>query len=344
MGGHVSSCDISPSDSFKIWLVPRAVFFEPFENEKIPSHQELRSEGKLHAQNISASDLLLGQLTQILVISHRWLSAHHPDTHQDSAGEQLHAIRTFLQENTTIEYVWIDYCSMPQKLKDQDGIVVLPLEEEDQLYFKQALQLVNLLYLFLPVLVMLDADYGSRFWCNYESFLATHSFDGKQLVTSGTAHISIACLGSYARNTPKVQQKQKELLVDSWTDATVDEAFDILGGQDIKVTNQSDKDEQLLRLRALETLLQEVFSHIPVEVQQRSPARVPSGTQASPETADVMSDTRSNSSRFEGRGSVLGQTIVNFSKKVLANHLEERRRSSRGSFGGKGGGKCWGKR
>jgi hypothetical protein len=63
------------------------------------------------------------------------------------------------------------------------------------------------------------------------------------------------CLPHQARVTIKTLHKlptsQGGVLVDEWSNKTPDEAHDILAGQDVIVTNQSDKDIQLAKLKVL---------------------------------------------------------------------------------------------
>jgi hypothetical protein len=44
-------------------------------------------------------------------------------------------------------------------------------------------------------------------------------------------------------------------LMEEWSNKTPDEAHAILAGQDVSVTNQSDKDEQLAKLKVLNECL-----------------------------------------------------------------------------------------
>ena len=63
------------------------------------------------------------------------------------------------------------------------------------------------------------------------------------------------CLPHQARVTimtlHKLPASRGGVLVDEWSNKTPDEAHAILAGQDVIVTNQSDKDEQLAKLKVL---------------------------------------------------------------------------------------------
>ena len=113
----------------------------------------------------------------------RWISPHNPDVGPTSDGEQFRAIRAFLDQHKWAKFIWFDFGCLPQKLKTTDNQVLQDLNVLELLYFRKALSVVNLLYLHARVLILLDAQYSSRFWCLYEAFLATHEFDGTTLVS-----------------------------------------------------------------------------------------------------------------------------------------------------------------
>ena len=94
-----------------------------------------------------------------LAISHRWEAPGEPD----GKGMQLAAIREHLRRRPEIELVWYDYWCMPQ------GEHRTPEEVAE---FQVMLQNVNLLYICLEVLILLDLTYFSRFWTLLEAWLA----------------------------------------------------------------------------------------------------------------------------------------------------------------------------
>uniref|UniRef100_A0A7S1A343 Heterokaryon incompatibility domain-containing protein n=1 Tax=Noctiluca scintillans TaxID=2966 RepID=A0A7S1A343_NOCSC len=241
--------NLSGSDSLHVFLVPRAWFLQKDEPKLLP-HQEMKD--ALEVVNFTVEDVVKGK-GDVIVVSHRWGEKHHPDPD----GEQLRAIQAFLEANPGFRFVWIDFCCIPQDLKTSEGNLLLRRTEAETVYFRRALSSVNMLYLFFPVLTLLDAEYNTRFWCCFESFLAVHTFDGASLVSSGTKHFHIQCVGSYGRNRRQMQQLDKKRLVVQWTCST-QEALHVLEGSDISVTNESDKREQLDRLKGLGESLREV--------------------------------------------------------------------------------------
>ena len=86
----------------------------------------------------------------------------------DPDGEQLKAPKGFLNSpgGKKIERVWIDSACMPQDLPKGSR------SAEDTVAFKGMLKEVNRLYLGTTVLILLDLSYVSRFWTQFESWLA----------------------------------------------------------------------------------------------------------------------------------------------------------------------------
>ena len=128
---------------------------------------------------MSFLDILQGRLDGVVVVSHRWVSPHDPDEGRGggtSTGQQLRALRAFLWEREWVKFLWFDFGSLPQKVKNPDNQILKELNLAQALYFRKALKLVNLLYLSATVVILLDADYSRRFWCLYETFLGTHLF------------------------------------------------------------------------------------------------------------------------------------------------------------------------
>ena len=125
----------------------------------------------------------------------RWVSPHNPDVGTHKTGEQLEAIRAFLTKHTEILYVWFDFGCLPQREKDSSGVVLKGLNLAEEAYFGWALSLVNLLYLSANVLILLDGEYNTRFWCLYETFLSGHKFDGTALVEDKSQAGSWKCAG-----------------------------------------------------------------------------------------------------------------------------------------------------
>ena len=98
---------------------------------------------------------------EYIAVSHRWEMRDDPDPE----GAQCALLRRYLDEHPRVQFVWLDYCSLPQGTRT----------EEEQREFDKTLQQVNLLYVGLRVLVLVDLQYPSRFWTQ------VHCDDGSML-------------------------------------------------------------------------------------------------------------------------------------------------------------------
>ena len=109
----------------------------------------------------------------------RWMTPHNPDVGTTVVGEQFRAIRTFLEQHQWTEFIWFYFGCLPQKLRIADNHELQDLNHcVELIFFKETLSVVNLLHLHARVLILLDVQYSSRFWCLYEAFLAMLEFDG----------------------------------------------------------------------------------------------------------------------------------------------------------------------
>ena len=95
----------------------------------------------------------------------RWMSPHNPDVGTSVTGEQFGAVRAFLQDHMEVHFVSFDFSCLPQTLKATDGTLLQKLNPAEEVYFEKALSWINLLYVHGKVLVLLDAEYCTRFWC-----------------------------------------------------------------------------------------------------------------------------------------------------------------------------------
>merc|ERR1719383_315096 len=190
-------------------------------------------------------------LSSLLLISHRWEGRCHPDASQ----EQRKAIAEWLSQNPDKEWVWFDYCSLPQDFKNEKGDVVKAMGTKDKAYFRHVLAHINFAYLLCDVLIVYDQDYMTRFWCVYDAFLAMHSIVGWVIAQierrEAEKRCRVVCVGMVAQKSAALQKKEADRLWDFWGEASVDDALDQLQRSDIRVTNSSDKPEQIQRLQKL---------------------------------------------------------------------------------------------
>ena len=104
-----------------------------------------------------------------------------------------------------------------------------------------------MLYLGTQVLILLDLSYVSRFWTQFEAWLSMQfaTPDGLKsaIGTQNTRHHIVAI-----QNAVEQAELHEEMLIRSWAEKTPEQAFEFLSKPDVTVTNQSDKEGQLLKL------------------------------------------------------------------------------------------------
>jgi len=201
----------------------------------LPMMQTLRTQEphRLVQITISFIEGIKGAYTNILVVSHRWETPTDPDP----TGEQALVVQAYLKAHPEIDSVWFDFSSMPQgKNKTQS----------EKAEFKEMLPNINLLYLTCSVLILMDRSYMNRFWTQFEAYLSMRAISSQGLTNAQDpmARVTIETL----RGLPA---SQGTVLMEEWSNKTPDEAHAILAGQDVIVTNQSDKVIQLAKLKVL---------------------------------------------------------------------------------------------
>ena len=166
---------------------------------------------------------------EFCIVSHRWFDPSEPD--QD--GTQFRTIQEYLRSRPTVKYVWFDFWCMPQG----------PRTPSEKVYFKWMLENINVLYLSVSVLILLDLSYISRFWTQYEAWLSmqTATKDGLRPATEAERRCEIRCIYTATQN-------MAEALTTIWATKTPAEAFATLAKPDVTVTNESDKEQQLPKI------------------------------------------------------------------------------------------------
>ena len=230
-----------------------ADFVRKFAGKNIPFFQEIRDKfaNELVEVSLDYTNVVKGTyLETTLAVSHRWMQSEDPDPD----GEQLKALKDFLNspDGKKIERVWIDSACMPQ---DQPKGSCSEADKKD---FKRMLAEVNRLYLGSTVLILLDLSYVSRFWTQFESWLAMQfaTPDGlKPAVGTKNERHHIVCI----QNAAEQSELHEKMLIQSWATKTPDEAHAFLSKPDVTVTNQKDKEGQLPKIKALDATVQGAF-------------------------------------------------------------------------------------
>ena len=233
-----------------------ADFVRGFEDKSLPFFQEIKQK---HPDALVDVTLNYAQVVQglhfetILSVSHRWMQPNDPDPD----GEQLSAIKTFLSSDAgrKIKLLWIDAACMPQDHPKGSR------SAEDTAAFKTMLSEVNMLYLGTSVLILLDLSYVSRFWTQFESWLAMQYAmpDGlKPAINTQNERHHIMCI----HNAASQAELYTKGLVENWAHKTPQQAHAFLAKPDVTVTNQSDKEGQLLKIEVLDATVQGAFKFI----------------------------------------------------------------------------------
>ena len=215
----------------------------------LPVFQELRDRGVLREGVVRFRDVVRGvHCTDTLIVSHRWEEKGMPDPQ----GVQLRVIKEELDARPEIVRVWIDWCCMPQG--ERSG--------PDKAEFKRMLPRINMLYLGCSVLLIVDNTYATRFWTQFEAWLAMRKCTANGLgpAKEGEERFVIRCI-HLAKD--KWQGGQ---LREMWQEATADQAYETLSSADVMVTNQSDKEIQLTKLKPLNQQVQGAFAEMAREV------------------------------------------------------------------------------
>ena len=213
-------------------------------SDSLPKFQDLRLiDGALVQKTLQAGKAYRSEYAQgeLLAVSHRWEKPSEPDT----AGKQLERIKAHLRANRHIKFVWYDYWCMPQGDRSPADLV----------HFVWMLKNVNLLYLGCSVLILLDISYLSRFWTQMEAWLSMQlgSTDGLRPAPESMRRCSIDYLHT-ATSTTRTD------LINMWASRTPEEAHALLSQPDVQVTNQSDKVQQLEKVRGLDPRVREEHS------------------------------------------------------------------------------------
>jgi len=206
----------------------------------LPRFQDLQGTGWLVTSRVSIHNVVDGSMRSAAAVSHVWLTTEHPDPE----GEQADVIREFLHKRPEIEVIWVDWCCLPQ---GKEKTVV----EQD--FFSQSLKAVNLVYLALNVIIVLDSTYLARFWPQFEAFLSFQQVDSSGLkpLPANLSRNAILCTGLAAQSTESVKRLSEEL-ESRWRQVSVTRAIDNLSKGDVLVTNRRDKDIQLQKLKELQ--------------------------------------------------------------------------------------------
>ena len=116
----------------------------------------------------------------------------------------------------------------------------------ETVFFKHMLKNVNMLYLGMRVLLLLDLSFMSRFWTQFEAWLSMQSCTRTGLVPASADKLRVTIVPILNANAAL-----RDSLLDMWNNRTPAESYSTLASADVTVTNQSDKTTQLGKLLRL---------------------------------------------------------------------------------------------
>ena len=206
----------------------------------MPSLQQLRRDKPdwVVRKPISLQGALAGEyVTKYLSLSYRWRAREHPD----ESGVQLRALQEHLKQpaQSKIEYVFVDYLCLAQ------GKEKTP---KDKAEFKMMLPNINFLYLGTSVLVlMFDRTYMERFWPLLEAWLSCMKGSERGLVSADDEALrcTIQCIDG-------LSESNAFDLKNRYRGCDANAVHRMLSANWVTVTNQSDKEVQLFKIRLLD--------------------------------------------------------------------------------------------
>ena len=123
---------------------------------------------------------------------------------------------------------------------------------------------MNLVYLACKVLVLLDIGYPGRFWCLFESWLALQRGTEHGLESAVKSIPFSKETSQYGRaffiNLHLATDATRQQVIEMLGNAEPDDVFTLLSSPDVRVTNQSDKDEKIKEVMLLSDLVKRTLS------------------------------------------------------------------------------------
>jgi len=143
--------------------------------------------------------------------------------------------------------MWEDYWCIPQGNRTRAELK----------YFRWIMEHMDFLYLGCPdVLAIIDMSSQSRFWTQFEAWMAMQSCSqhGLQPAPSDKRRCQISCI--HSAEPGKDDKKMMEL----WAQRKPAEAHELLKARDVAVTNQTDKDLWLRLIFELDEAVKSAFT------------------------------------------------------------------------------------
>lgn len=185
-------------------------------------------------------------LSHCLAVSYIWSSPEHPD----EDGSQADSLRKFLTNSPHILLVWIDWCCLPQ----------MPRSPSETVEFQTGLSRVNMIYLSCGVLKIINSQYLSRFWPQFEAWLSYRRIHqgGTELEFGEDTRRSHDAFTGFGSDDQEQGEMMAHLVSKRWGKADLFDVLERLGLAEVAVTNQGDKKIQFEKIRSLLPIIQVV--------------------------------------------------------------------------------------
>ena len=190
--------------------------------------------------------------------------------------------------------------------------------------FKHMLNHANLLYLGTRVLVLLDLSYIGRFWTLFEAWLSMQTAHPEGLKPSTSKEQRFDIVPIHGAN--KITGESLKIM---WAEKTPHEAHELLKEPDVTVTNQSDKEIQLGKLKQLDEEVREAMRATGMAVNGGKVVLEVAGTQAADRpVAEETNGKLAGLSTSHQEGGWLADSIGQVSRRLsvslgLVSHTED---------------------
>ena len=222
-----------------------AAFLLGCEAGSLPSCAQLRAvEGAIVRRTLRVADAYRGAYaSDLLAVSHVWEHADEPDR----AGAQMRAVKAHLREHPEVRGVWYDFSCC--QLGDEAS-------PADKVRYEWMRVSAPLLFLGCRVLLLVDASYAGRFWCQLEAWLSWQegSSLGLRSAPGVRRRAELVCLHDAKDGKHDVQLRR------SWERMSAEAACAALARPDALVTHAAEKSAPLSFAQRLNEEVREAWS------------------------------------------------------------------------------------
>jgi len=216
------------------------------DDQPLPRHQTLRDAGMLVRLYITRQDVISGKARRGKgVVSHRWSQRNHIDP--DCV--KLRKLKDILRNDPSIEYLWLDWISIPQTCINvgAEGGYTAEGKAELDLTMKSVL---SYLYLGCTVLLLWDARCRTRFWTSAEAWTSMRAVSEEGVVPASSECLRLRVF-AISGEEGMGDEAAYEFVTDLWLHKSAQQTAAELRRDEYAATNARDKDisiEAILRL------------------------------------------------------------------------------------------------